>query len=358
MLRERIGIAGGFAGALVAVLLAAGLLNTALGPSVTYQADISYANAQVREQIVASSRYAADIGRADYLIDGDPSISTVYFYYDQTYPASYSTDAYWFGLSQLIVQLAAERGMTVHVVLLNAVELENYFQEPPATGSILVMASGVLPDTVFGPGLNDAIKWLRAGGVMIWAGDAIGAYSGSPSTDGNPPGLNPMGQGGIAQFLNLSYLGSGGTVYQNQSVYSSAFSFLYSLSLDSGVQFNVAGITADGGVALGPLAGNYTNLAAIPEGAGRLIDFSGPLWDLNALVQTLMNGIQSGAFLFSLRILGNSTVHLQANQQATVSVMYEVPQPNGNGSLPRFCSFAFQTGTFAQFTQLSCTSLG
>ena len=201
MPRKQIEIAVWFAATAVALLVISGTLNTTLGPSVTYQANISFASGQVREHISAWSRYDADIGRADYVIGGIPSTSTIYFYFDPTYPSSYSTNQYRFGLSQLIAQLASERGMGLEVVLLTASELQALLVQPPPRSSVLVMASGVLPDTVFGPTFNDVTPWLRAGGVMIWAGDQIGAYSGIPAANGNPPVSMPMGLSGVSQFL-------------------------------------------------------------------------------------------------------------------------------------------------------------
>lgn len=354
---SRVTAVGAFLAVFVAVLITSSLLTVTLGPSVTYRATISYSSAQIREEIQVWSRYAADIGRGDYLMGSGPPISTIYYYYDHAYPTSFSDDLYWFGLSQLIVQLATERGMPISVVLLTAPELRQFLQQPPPSGSLLVMASGVLPETVFGPGLNEPIQWLREGGVMVWAGDVIGAYSGAPAQNGGPPVTVPVGLSGIAQFLNLSYLGSGGLLYQNQSTYSSTFDFVYSLGLPGQDEFDVGGVDASGGTALGPQASGYTNLAVIPEGSGRLIDFAGPLWDLNAFVQTMMNGIQSGAFLFPLHILGNQTVPLPAGQNLDFLVTYTVLPSAENDSLTRFCSFAFESGQFAQFTQLSCTSL-
>lgn len=357
MRRRRVGLLGVLSSVVLAAIVTSSLLNTALGPSVTYTVHLSYSGGQLSEQISTWSRYSANIGRADYLTEQIPSISTVYYYYDPAYPASYSDEQYWFGLSQLIAQLATERSMPLHIVMLNANDLATFLEATPPPDSILVMASGVLPDTVFGPHLNEVVPWIRVGGVLVWAGDLIGAYSGARGTDGGPGTLLSMGWNGTTQFLNRSYLGTGGSLYLNQSVYSKAFGFLYSLSLGPLGQFNVTGVTAIGGVPLGLRAGNFTNLAAIPEGAGRLIDFAGPLWDLNALVQTLMNGIQSGAFLFPLSILANPVVQLQANQQLVLHATYPLSAPETNASRSTFCTFAYEQGTFAQFARLSCLPL-
>jgi hypothetical protein len=354
---KRVGLAGGFAIAVLVAVLLSSVLNTALVPSVGYHVNLSFSNGVVTEQITAWSRYSVQLSRADYLTSDIPSVSTMYFYYDQAYPASYSSDPYWFGLSQLVVQLASERAWNLKLVTLNANQLATFLAQAPASGSVLVMASGVLPDTVYGPGTNEALSWLHAGGTLIWAGDSVGAYAGAPGVNGGPGVLESMGAQGISQFLDYSYLGSGGRDFLNASTYSTAFSFLFSQGLGNALEFNVPRLVAAGGIALGPRSGNFTNLAVIPEGAGRLVDFAGPIWDLNALVQSVMNGIQTGAFLEPFLLLGNPSLSLQSDQQLSTSATYPVPSSNGSSSLSTFCSFAYQPGTFAQFAQVNCLNL-
>ena len=68
MLPRSAGLSSGIVIGILLVILVSGVLNSTLGPNITYRASLSYSNGVVTERISGDSRYAAQLARADYLI--------------------------------------------------------------------------------------------------------------------------------------------------------------------------------------------------------------------------------------------------------------------------------------------------
>jgi hypothetical protein len=103
---------------------------------------------------------------------------TVYVYYDSRYPALQVSEHGALGLIDHLERefVALDQKVTLEVV--DADKLAAIVSSGD-TDPVIIMASGVLPETVYPKGAEPTIaKWVRDGGRLIWAGEPIGYYRG------------------------------------------------------------------------------------------------------------------------------------------------------------------------------------
>ncbi|MHA1617259.1 MAG: hypothetical protein ACTSX9_08155, partial [Candidatus Njordarchaeales archaeon] len=127
------------------------------------------------------------IGTADKDYDGDNSITawdTVYVFY------------------QALQEALTKMGFIVSWV--NADELRTIMSS--RTDIVVVIASGVVPDTIYDPSSGNYLirDWLRGGGILVWAGDWIGYNQGH--SDGT---RTIIGMSGDEKVLGADVIGWG-----------------------------------------------------------------------------------------------------------------------------------------------------
>ena len=296
---------------------------------------------------------SATVRQTLYLIREIPSVTTVYFYFDSGYPYSYSNLVDWYGLSQHIGVVSGFRGAPINVVVLDAVQLATFLNTTPPSGQVLVVGSGVLPDTVFSTTRDTVAPWVEGGGTLIWIGDKIGTYSGVPGVPLQYPSPSNPGANGTRQFLNLSLFGGTGLYYNTSSSFATAFNLNYSLGIPYD-DLNLTELPGSGGTALGNVDAGYTNLATVPLGAGRIVYFGGPTQDATNLGLLVVNLLETGLFTGQVVLINTTAVTLASGSTTTLRIDAPVPfYPFASGTVEA-CAFVSQTDYLALFGQTTC----
>jgi hypothetical protein len=342
---------------LVLILVSEILLYTpALSGRLSLSVEMGVSDGRISGNDTIRSPVAADVRQSLYLVHQFPQISTVYLYFDTSYPWSYSNPVDWYGISAHIETVSDFRGVPISVVVLSASQLPGFLTTSPAPGTVLIVASGVLPDTVFTKSLNLVAPWVKDGGILVWMGDRIGTYSGQSGVPLKYPSpLNP-GANGTREFLNLSLLGGTSQFYNSTSMLASAFNLNYTLGIPFD-DLNTTRLPAYNGTSIGNLQGGFTNLAIVPLGSGEIIYFGGPTEDATNLGLILTNLLETGLYTGQVVLVNVTSIALSAGSSIVVPFSFPLSYyPYGAGST-MVCSFFTQTNYLALFGQTNCIPL-
>jgi len=295
------------------------------------------------------STYSANLNEIIYLSTNISKYKYIYFYFDKYYPMSFSNMVSWYGLSQWLQNEAIFRGLNLTVIILNATQLKFFLMDiNNASNELLIMASGVLPSSVFGKNYNLLRPWIFNGGTLIWIGDVIGYYSGQANQTLKYPSPENPGWPGVSEFLNLSLFKAGNSTNYSDSLISSAFDISYSYWL-GGYDFNIYQVLNENGKVIGKISNNATNIALIPLGKGRIIDFGGPLNNENMVAKDILNIIQSN-LIYECQILNFSKINIQSNQNLKFFNNIVVPNIYSKENL-YLCVFFVQTDYLGYFAK-------
>ncbi|MGA8303750.1 MAG: hypothetical protein WA691_04055 [Thermoplasmata archaeon] len=242
-----------------------------------------------------TSTFPANVNATATVAAGGAPPADLYFYYDASYPSSWSYPVWSFGLSYHVDAVLTARGLSPAIVTLDANQLRGFLTDPADARSILFMPTGVIPDTVYNLTTDLLAPWIRAGGTLVWFADTIGYYSGQPNTPLSNPNPSNPGWPGVAQFVNASLFGSSALLYVNETPSSRAYNFNYGFGIPAHGMYTRL-VQAEGGEVLGETYGNYTNAARLPLGNGTIDYFSVPMeYDDTELSVSLATMLQSGA---------------------------------------------------------------
>lgn len=333
------------------ILLYAPQLSGRLSVSV----DIGVEEGRVVGNATIHAPVASTVRQTIYLIHDFPTVRQVYYFFDSTYSWSYSNPIDWYGLSQHIGVVSGFRGSPITTTILNANQLPGFLTSPQTEGAILVVASGVLPQTVYTKTLNLVAPWIDEGGTLLWIGDKLGTYSGVPGIPPSYPSPSDPGANGTRQFLNLSLFGGSSRFYNTSSSLATAFNINYVPGIPND-DLNVSRLPMFNGTALGNLDNGFTNIASIPVGAGRIVYFGGPTQDATNLGTIVVNLLETGAFGGDVSLINVTSLSMNAGSSASLPFDFGIPSyPYGPGPL-LVCSFVTQTDPLALFGLTSCVN--
>lgn len=322
--------------------------------TVSFSVGITQKGSLVTVTTTVQSTLTLNLRQTIYLVPTAASRETAYFYFDGAYPYSFSDPVSWFGLSQHLSARAALRGQSFSEVMLSAPELAQLLQQPPDNRSILVMASGVLPSTVFTAQSNLVARWVSAGGVMVWLGDRLGSYSGTPGVPLTDP-ASQVGNAGAAQFYNLSQLGGRALNYLNSSATSMDFGLNYSLG-EPGNDWNLTELRNYGNLALGPTADGFTDISLLHLGSGAIVDFGAPPTDSNTAAGAILNLMLAGLSSGNFTILSSTAWTAYAGTTTPGPESVTLP----SGPLPAgtsVCALTLQTDYLGPYANSTCEPL-
>ena len=98
----------------------------------------------------------------------------IYFYFDDSYPLVLTSVNAYLGLYNFLTSDLAEKNIQNTIQIVDAKGLVEKMGDGK---SIIIMSSGILPDTVYSKDKNLVTQWLESGGIMFWLGDGFGYYS-------------------------------------------------------------------------------------------------------------------------------------------------------------------------------------
>src|ERR1700730_18082456 len=118
---------------------------------------------------------------------GPPARSNVVVFVDPRFPGPDSTPR---GVQGVYDHLSAELRVRRDPRSVDAVNLAGLeailADQTNAAERIIVMMTGSWPASVYSRSVDQVTPWVRAGGTLIWGGDAIGYYSVHASTIFDP----------------------------------------------------------------------------------------------------------------------------------------------------------------------------
>ncbi len=258
-------------------------------------------------------------------------VRQVAIYDAPSYPDSGSTAYQVQGVyNHLPLDLSGD-GVDAGTVAVGARGLVSWLAQRPASGRVLVMASGTLPDTVWGPHRDDLVPFLVAGGVVVWGGDLPGFYSVgraaamTMSSNGYQPPVYGCGPKALRQGAPLvraaKVVGLDGTAVilgvrgllptdwgwlcnaSQPSPVAESLGLL-STALHAGMPTNALGPL--GGRSLGYVEDGRTSIAWVPRGGGGIVLFGGQV-DAIDFSSDVAQLLQAGGAQPDLSVLSTST---------------------------------------------------
>ncbi|HXX88540.1 MAG TPA: hypothetical protein VEH86_08860 [Candidatus Acidoferrum sp.] len=259
----------------------------------------------------------------------------VFIYYDPDYPSSLVGDIGWMGLIDHIPVELKLRGYNGSVKIVDAEELRNVIEANP--DSVVVIPSGVLPETVHANNASLIGNWLQSGGVLIWIGDAFAYFSGYKGKV-----IQLFSENNFSQVQNQML---GFTLFDNASKederlatipsnFSNALNLQYP---DATTGAYVSEVLKHGGEILGKITSSEyprTSIAYVPVGSGQLILFGGGVGRVftvsgeDAIAHDIAQILCSG-FDFSSQIVTSSLHQLGRNEGESGSISIPLPQNQG-----------------------------
>ena len=206
---------------------------------------------------------------------GRPADKDVFIYYDEAYPSSFVGRERWVGLLDHAPVELGLRGYNGPIKVVDAEELRTIMETN--YDSVIIIPSGVFPETVHPHNGSLVGDWLRSGGTLIWMGDAFGYLSGR--SDGSMELFSEDNYSKIQnQILGFELFNESSEVERYASISSSFSSALDLQYTDAFVGALVSNVLKFGGIVLGKVTESENARASIshlPVGSGHLILFGG-----------------------------------------------------------------------------------
>ena len=128
----------------------------------------------------------------------------IYFYFDDSYPLVLTSVNAYLGLYNFLTSDLAEKNIQNTIQIVDAKGLAEKMENDR---SIIIMSSGVLPDTVYSQSRNLVTQWLESGGIMFWLGDGFGYYYAAEDEEiKDDPEHGKIGWEGQEKILGKNYL--------------------------------------------------------------------------------------------------------------------------------------------------------
>ncbi|MCX6812522.1 MAG: hypothetical protein NTW79_02780 [Candidatus Berkelbacteria bacterium] len=145
-----------------------------------------------------------DLTIAEIPLKNLPPERQIYFYFDQNYPFVGTTLGNTIGAYNHLLSEFQIKNLDQNIKLVDSNSLVDALADK---NSIIIMANGVLPETIYSPNHDLITPWINSGGNLIWAGDGIGYYYGVRGvniTSDNSP--SKIGWTGAEKILGTNYL--------------------------------------------------------------------------------------------------------------------------------------------------------
>jgi hypothetical protein len=251
----------------------------------------------------------------------------VYVYYDGAYPTA-SVDP--LAAQGIIDNLAGEllvRHYSQSIVPISEASLVDVLQRTQdATSEVIVAMTGVMPSSVFSRGVDQLTPWIRAGGLLVWGGAAIGYYAASKN---QALSSAPLRNGpSLAERGTEMILGAGIATFPWHPQRSATMTSPVGSAL--GIQFQLTSggiksgaVLARGGQILGWYDSQYSSVTYLPLGAGGLLIFGGEILDAASVSRDVAHLLVSRAIYGSGQIAAKD-IRL-SDIQSTAVIQWSLP---------------------------------
>ena len=211
-----------------------------------------------------------------FAVSNRPNIKQIVVYYSPDRPDSGATNGTVVGTEQTLSYVLPD----VPIKTASASSLPEILSQT-GTGTLLLDAAGTLPDTVWGRGRAGLLlSWIRAGGILAFAGDRPGYYA----VGKGPSLVDPTNHlASDVQVLGARAILPAGVVAGtplwgavpngHRSTWATALGLQYT---DDAIPLSTRDVLLHHGVVLGLLVRrDNTSEAYVPLGKGGVVDFAG-----------------------------------------------------------------------------------
>ncbi|HXX88534.1 MAG TPA: glycosyltransferase 87 family protein [Candidatus Acidoferrum sp.] len=307
------------------------------------QQNVSFSTVYVESQLDNRVGIGYNIRSGSYPVDlqvfATPATSgmnetankAVFIYYDDAYPSSFVTRAGWAGfLDHAPVELRL-RGYKGSIEIVNADELRSVMEQD--YDSVIIIPSGVFPETVHSNNESIVHGWLEAGGTLIWIGDAFAYLTGlrNGSIEHFSGNNFTQVQDQILGFAPIGEPSEQSEFATIQSGFSSALDLQYP---DASMGALISEVERVNGLVLGETTNSTdarTSISSLPVGAGHLLLFGGGIGTVftatgeDVIAHDIAQMLCSG-YPFSSGVFASSSYELAKNEVKASSLDVPMPQ--------------------------------
>jgi hypothetical protein len=232
---------------------------------------------------VTRDRYQQPIRLVAFPISSIPQQRpAIYIYNDAGFPSAGVAGTAVQGVFDHLSGELAVHGYAAPVSAVSARQLVDVFKAANAASrSIVVMMTGVFPSSVFSARVDLVSPWVEAGGILVWAGGAIGYWSADTARTLSPS--NILGEAGTARLLGtgiVKYPTVFGRIGDVPTSLASALDLSYRFT---GVGVQRDPVIARGGRTLGWYSGQFSSISYMPRGRGGFLVFGGEVPDESSI---------------------------------------------------------------------------
>jgi hypothetical protein len=329
------------------------------GPSFNVESVNKEDNSISVEYTISSGGYPIDV-QVVFLSGEKVEPKLVYFYYDPDYQlAEVTAKQIDVLLTQLIYNLEV-RSYDAEVKVINAEELRQLvLNNETAANSILVVATGALPDTVYTREFNLVKPWVENGGTLHWITSQFGYYSAEKCSEKiNFTAPRHPRDEGADKFLNIEkalVYNPRGTMATIKSRYSQALSITYASIF---VPLSLSTISKLHGKILGLMdmtdGKESASIASVSVGKGVVVVWGGETTTRGYLqVARDLAQIICSDIVEKERLIGYKSYHLEENQKVPDKYKFDIINPEAEKELTIYVFPLDPLGVFYDKKRLS-----
>lgn len=306
----------------VLALILLGEVYTVVQPSLVVKTSVNVSDIKYVDGNKAEITYSVDQGSypntlavallRSYQLFSDRH---VYVYYDQNYPSSMVATASWLGIIDHLEENLRLKAYSGGMEVTNASRLREVMSQE--YNSIVIIPSGVFPETVHTRESSLVKPYLENGGTIVWVGDYFGAFLGTYRNPVN--GSSTENPGFKAQQEILGYTISNASLLEsagNATLFSQSLNLRYP-GIQRGILIDE--VVNHGGLVLGMTNGNRTSIGLVPVGKGYLVIFGGKVTTARSqfgedivasdIANILLSGVAYSNGEVTYRALDRNSVH-------------------------------------------------
>lgn len=290
---------------------------------------------------------------AAFPIDDATPRRSMYVFTDPALPYAGGPPALFDAVRSNLFAYASIEGPDTHVDRVDSSALVKTLRDTgSAISKVILILGGTFPAQAFSKTTDLVKPWVEAGGLLVWAGDAIGYYSVSPGDRLDPTGSkNPQAAGSQTLLGSpmVSFPTAFGRVGTAASPVASALALRYSQT-SSGLVTSV--LDGGGGLDLGFRGEGVTSIAYRPHGRGGYLLFGGRVSDAALIANDISRILFSNILHSNLKL---AVSRIQAtNKELTTATLHVDLRP----SVHRVMVVATGSDTYPFFLTATTVDVG
>ncbi len=354
---------------LLAATLAASLLVTAAVGSGTSSGSVSLLSSSVSGgRLRLDLRFTPGPGEQSLRVVSFPlrhrpvPIRRIFVFYDSSYPELHALPGVASTIGHHLANELKMRGYHVPVSTVDANHLSAVFRDTKAApGLAVVDVTGLLPSSSFGRRVDLVRPWVRAGGLLVWSGAAIGGYGVTRSATSHAwrivrtpakcrilclphatpprcPGVSPRGRCGQIEGL------SSNTVAPDPSSLASALELSYRItSPPDGLLGN-----SSKGRRIGWVGRDESSITSHAVGKGTVVVFAGLVGENTNSTTDIIFILESNAYCIAGPVSVTNVLASHVSPDGRLTLTF----PNfHNNKAQLFQVFAFDPNLFGTLTR-------